>query len=51
MRPGAPLGAVVDAAEAAIREWDELLGERIPIMLHLSDRRWRDAFRSPRRVQ
>ncbi|MEU4016803.1 hypothetical protein AB0E56_16185 [Microbacterium sp. NPDC028030] len=51
VRPGAPLGAVVDAAEAAVREWDELLGERIPIMLHLADRRWRDALRSPRRVQ
>lgn len=51
VRPGAPLGAVVAAAEHAVREWDELLGKRIPILLHLSDRRWRDGFRSPTRVQ
>ncbi|PRB16090.1 hypothetical protein [Microbacterium sp. MYb62] len=51
VRPGAPLGAVVAAAEAAVREWDELLGVRMPIMLHLSDRRWRDGFRSPTRVR
>lgn len=51
VRPGASLGAVVTAAEGAIREWDELLGTRIPIMLHLTDRRWRDAHRSPSRVR
>lgn len=51
VRPGAPLGAVVAAAEEAIREWDELLGARIPILLHLSDRRWRDTFRTATRVQ
>lgn len=51
VRPGAPLGAVVEAAEEVIRDWDELLGARIPILLHLSDRRWRDAFRATTRVQ
>jgi len=51
VRPGAPLGAVVAAAEAAVRAGDALLGARIPIMLHLSDRRWRDAFRAPTRVR
>jgi hypothetical protein len=51
VRPGASLGAVVTAAEGAIREWDELLGTRVPIMLHLKDRRWRDAHRSPSRVR
>lgn len=51
VRPGAPLGAVVATAEAAVRDGDDLLGTRIPVMLHLSDRRWRDAFRSPTRVR
>uniref|UniRef100_UPI001443E8C7 hypothetical protein n=2 Tax=unclassified Microbacterium TaxID=2609290 RepID=UPI001443E8C7 len=51
VRPGAPLATVVAAAEAAIGEWDDLLGSRIPILLHLSDRRWREGFRSPTRVQ
>lgn len=51
VRPGAPLGAIVAVTEKAVREWDELLGARIPILVHLSDRRWRDAFRSPTRVQ
>lgn len=50
VRPGAPLGAVVATAEAAVREGDALLGERLPVLLHLSDRRWRDAFRPPTRV-
>ncbi|WAA66989.1 hypothetical protein [Microbacterium oxydans] len=51
VQPGASLGAVVAAAEGAIREWDALLGARIPILLHLSDRRWRDALRSTTRVR
>jgi hypothetical protein len=51
VRPGAPLGAVVTAAEKAVQDWDDLLGARIPILLHLSDRRWRDTFRSPTRVR
>ncbi|WP_226531990.1 hypothetical protein [Microbacterium paraoxydans] len=51
VRPGAPLGVIIAATEKAVREWDELLGARIPILVHLSDRRWRDAFRSPTRVQ
>ena len=50
VRPSASLGEVVAAAENAVREWDRLLGVRVPIMLHLSDRRWRDALRSPSRV-
>lgn len=51
VRPGASLGAVVAAAERAIAEWDGLVGTRIPIMVHLSDRRWRDALRSTTRVR
>ncbi|MFB8189633.1 hypothetical protein ACFC14_09940 [Microbacterium sp. NPDC055988] len=51
VRPGAPLATVVAAAEAAIGDWDDLLGSRIPILLHLSDRRLREGFRSPTRVQ
>lgn len=51
VQPGASLGAVVAAAETAIGEWDRLLGARIPILLHLSDRRWRDALRSTTRVR
>lgn len=50
VRPGASLGAVTEAAETAVRDWDQLLGSRVPIMLHLSDRRWRDAFRARTRV-
>jgi len=51
VRPGASLGAVVAAAEGVIAEWDQLLGARIPILLHLSDRRWRDALRSTMRAR
>lgn len=51
VRPGASLANVVSAAEAAISDWDALLGSRVPVMLHLSDRRWRDAFQSRARVQ
>lgn len=51
VRPGASLANVVSAAEAAISDWDALLGSRVPVMLHLSDRRWRDAFQSRSRVQ
>ncbi|MBT2484974.1 MULTISPECIES: hypothetical protein [unclassified Microbacterium] len=50
VRPGASLAAVTEAAETAIRDWDQLLGSRVPIMLHLSDRRWRDTFRARTRV-
>ena len=48
---GARLDAVLDAVESAVREWDALLGRRIPVLVHLADARWRDAFRSPRRVR
>lgn len=51
VQPGASLGAVLSAAETAVRDWDELLGTRIPIMVHLSDRRWRDALRPRARVR
>lgn len=51
VQPGASLGAVVAAAETAVGEWDRLLGARIPILLHLSDRGWRDALRSTTRVR
>ncbi|MDF2507307.1 MAG: hypothetical protein K0Q52_1166 [Microbacterium sp.] len=51
VRPGASLGGVVAAAEEAIGDWDDLLGSRIPVLLHLSDRRWREGFRAPTRVR
>ncbi|KJQ55116.1 hypothetical protein [Microbacterium sp. SA39] len=51
VQPGASLDAVLAAAETAVSDWDDLLGTRIPIMLHLSDRRWRDALRPRVRVQ
>lgn len=51
VRPGASLSAVSAAAEEAIRAWDALLGSRVPIMLHLADRRWRDTFRARTRVR
>jgi hypothetical protein len=51
VQPGASLDAVLAAAESAVRDWDQLLGTRIPIMMHLSDRRWRDALRPRVRVK
>lgn len=51
VRKGAPLAAVLAAAERAVGEWDVLAGERTPVMIHIADPRWRDALRSRSRVR
>ncbi|WP_217178638.1 hypothetical protein [Streptomyces sp. AC495_CC817] len=51
VRRGAPLGAVLAAAESAVSDWDALAGESIPVMVHIADPRWRDALRSRTRVR
>jgi len=48
---GASLGRVLDAAESSVRDWDSLLGTRLPVLVHLSDRNWRDGLRSRTRVR
>ena len=50
VQPTARLEAVIAATEAAVSDWDALLGERTPVVLHLSDRSWRDALRPRTRV-
>jgi phage tail tape-measure protein len=51
VRRGARLDAVVAAAQSAVHEWDALAGNSTPVLLHLADPRWRDAFRSRARVR
>ncbi|WP_341940061.1 hypothetical protein [Microbacterium sp. LWH10-1.2] len=48
---GASLRRVVTAAESAVDDWDALLGTRGPILLHLSDRSWRDGLKRRTRVR
>lgn len=48
---GASLDCVLAAAESAVDDWDALLGARVPILVHLTDRSWRDGLRSRNRVQ
>jgi hypothetical protein len=48
---GASLDRVLAAAEAVVDEWDALLGARVPILVHLADRNWRDALRHRTRVR
>jgi hypothetical protein len=48
---GASLSRVLAAAESAVQDWDALLGERIPVLVHLSDRTWRDRLRPRARVR
>lgn len=50
-RRGAALDAVIAAAETAVQDWDALSGWRSPVLVHLADPRWRDAWRSRARVQ
>ncbi|WP_447652767.1 hypothetical protein [Microbacterium sufflavum] len=50
-RKGAALGAVVAAAEAAVAEWDRLLGVEVPVVVHVADRGWRELFRSRQRMR
>ncbi|MGM1017887.1 MAG: hypothetical protein ACQEW8_10155 [Actinomycetota bacterium] len=48
---GASLERVLNAAEKAVEDWDSLLGVRVPVLIHLADRSWRDGLRSPARVR
>lgn len=50
VRPGASLDRVLAAAESAVDDWDALLGARVPILVHLTDRSWRDGLRSRTRA-
>lgn len=45
VQPGAALDSVLKTADDAIAEWDALSGERQPVVVHLSDRAWRDVLR------
>lgn len=51
VQPGASLARVIAATETAVEEWDRLLGTRVPVVLHLSDRSWKDALRPRTRVR
>lgn len=48
---GASLGRVLHAAEDAVADWDSLLGERVPVLVHLADRSWRRGLHAPARVR
>lgn len=48
---GASLSRVLAAAESAVDDWDGLLGARIPILVHLADRSWRDGLLARTRVR
>lgn len=50
-RPGAALGQVLAATDAAVQEWDALTGARMPLVVHVADRGWRELFRSRQRVR
>jgi hypothetical protein len=50
VQPGAALDSVLTTAHASIAEWDSLRGERQPVVVHLSDRAWRDALRAKTRL-
>lgn len=51
VQPGAALDSVLETADAAISEWDLLSGDKQPVVVHLSDRSWRDALRPKTRVR
>ncbi|MDO5053167.1 MAG: hypothetical protein Q4E05_09805 [Pseudoclavibacter sp.] len=51
VRRGADLGRVLAAAEDAVREWDGLLGARVPMVIHFSDRGMLDGMRSSTRAR
>lgn len=50
-RRGADLPRILRAAEAAVAEWDALAGREVPVMVHIADRRWVDAWRASTRVR
>ncbi|MFE7504142.1 hypothetical protein [Promicromonospora sp. NPDC057488] len=51
VRRGADLSRVLSAAERAVEDWDSLAGVRVPVLVHLADRRWRDNPRNRTRVR
>ena len=51
VRQGADLSRVLAAAGRSTADWDALAGRPIPILLHLTDRGWRDGLRSAVRVR
>lgn len=51
VRRGADLAQALAAAENAVAAWDALAGARVPVLIHLTDRTWRDALRSGIRAQ
>lgn len=50
-RPGAALGQVLAAADAVVQEWDAVTGTRMPLVVHIADRGWRELFRSRQRMR
>ncbi|HEY0119504.1 MAG TPA: hypothetical protein VGC04_12055 [Cellulomonas sp.] len=48
-RRGADVGRLVDEAARAVGEWDELLGRRLPVLVHLTRGSW-SGLRRPSRV-
>ncbi|MEZ7754216.1 hypothetical protein O5Y58_01760 [Microbacterium paraoxydans] len=50
-RPGAALGQVLAAADAVVQEWDAVTGMRMPLVVHIADRGWRELFRSRQRMR
>lgn len=45
MRRGADPSRVIAAVERVVEEWDALAGRRLPVLVHLADRTWRDRLR------
>lgn len=45
MGRGADPARVLAAVDAAIADWDALAGRRVPLLVHLADRTWRDRLR------
>ncbi len=48
-RKGADVGRLVDDAALVVEEWDELLGRRLPVLVHLTRGSW-SGLRRPSRV-
>lgn len=48
-RRGADVGRLVDAAVRGVEDWDELLGRRVPVLVHLTRGSW-SGLRRPSRV-
>ncbi len=50
-RPGAALGGLLAAVDDVVQEWDALTGTRMPLVVHVADRGWRELFRSRQRMR